>query len=44
MSVRKTLDLSFAGAGFLTMFHIGSLAAFKKASDKGSLLQLLTWK
>lgn len=36
MSVRKTLDLSFAGAGFLTMFHIGSLAAFRKASDKGS--------
>ena len=33
MSRRKVLDLSFAGCGFLTMYHIGSLAAFRSASD-----------
>ena len=33
MSRRKILDLSFAGCGFLTMYHIGSLAALRKCSD-----------
>ena len=33
MSRKKVLDLSFAGCGFLTMYHIGSLAAFRRASD-----------
>ena len=33
MSRRKVLDLSFAGCGFLTMYHIGALAAFRSASD-----------
>jgi len=30
MLVQKVVDLSFAGSGFLGMFHVGSLAAFRK--------------
>jgi len=33
LQVKKVLVLSFSGCGFLGMFHIGSLAAFKDATN-----------
>ena len=35
VKMRKAVDLSFAGCGFLGMFHIGSLAAFRGFSKQG---------
>ena len=37
MTLKKVADLSFAGCGFLGMFHIGALAAFRKHEDKGEV-------
>jgi len=34
MLPQRVVDLSFAGSGFLGMFHIGSLAAFRKHKSK----------
>ena len=36
--MRKAVDLSFAGCGFLGMFHIGSLAAFRACSKQGEFI------
>lgn len=37
MFVKKVVDLSFAGSGFLGMFHVGSLAAFRKYKSEVSI-------
>jgi len=34
MAVKKVVDLSFAGCGFLGMFHVGVLAAFRQHTDR----------
>ena len=40
--VKKLADLSFAGCGFLGLFHVGSLAAFRKYQAEGDVLQVDT--
>ena len=37
MVAKKVIDISFAGCGFLGMFHVGSLAAFRRYQAEGDI-------